>query len=215
MNIPTPSSHYAQPTARQRFGRKMLSQRGYSLIELSIALAILAVIIIGGLLGVQAILRNNRTNDMLKAVPVYMANATKVNASQPTITTTTFALADLGVFPAQNVSGNALARVVNHEHGGRIFVEANAAVSGSVPVGQSFVLTLAGIPQASCVDVASGLDGLALEIAVVAALVPPVTVTAIGAVGPVKAPGGAIGLAALAAACTVAGAKDIRAVIAR
>lgn len=45
------------------------SQRGYSLIELSIALAILSVIIVGSLMGVQRILANNRANNILQTVP--------------------------------------------------------------------------------------------------------------------------------------------------
>ncbi|MEY4362909.1 MAG: hypothetical protein RLZZ24_261 [Pseudomonadota bacterium] len=38
------------------------SQRGYSLVELSIVLAIIAVVIAGAVTGVQSILRTNNTN---------------------------------------------------------------------------------------------------------------------------------------------------------
>ena len=38
------------------------SQRGYSLIELSIALAIVGVVIAGSIVGVQAILTSNNVN---------------------------------------------------------------------------------------------------------------------------------------------------------
>lgn len=45
------------------------SQRGYSLIELSISMAILSVIIVGSLVGVQRILANNRANNVLQTIP--------------------------------------------------------------------------------------------------------------------------------------------------
>ena len=42
------------------------TQRGYSLIELSIALAIVGVVIAGSIVGVQAILTSNNVNKTIK-----------------------------------------------------------------------------------------------------------------------------------------------------
>ncbi len=207
-----------QTTRSQNFGRRSLRQRGYSIIELSIALAILAVIIIGGLLGVQTILRNNRTNEVLKNVPSYLANAAKITASQQALAFTTGDLANLGVWPAARVTGPAAARVVTHEHGGRIFLESNTAVAGVggvVPIGQSFVLTLAGIPEQSCADIATGVDAVSIETAVQLTPNPAVAVAALPAAGVVKAAGAALNLPNLATACGAAGNKNIIAVIVR
>lgn len=216
--LPVNTHQSIRTTRSQNFGRRSLRQRGYSIIELSIALAILAVIIIGGLLGVQTILRNNRTNEVLKNVPSYMANAAKITASQQALTFTTANLADLGVWPAERLAGASPDRTVTHEHGGRIFLVPNTAVAGVagvVPIGQSFVLTLAGIPEQSCADIAAGVDAVSIQTAVQVTPAAPIAVTAIPAAGVVKAAGAALNLGNLAAACGAAGNKNIIAVIVR
>ncbi|MDY7574210.1 type II secretion system protein [Actimicrobium sp. CCI2.3] len=217
MNTYTPSSHCARPIARQRFGRNRPGQRGYSIIELSIALAILAVIIIGGLLGVQIILRNNNTNNMLKNIPLVAANVTKLTSSLSVLDATVNSnnLANLGVWPPAMVTGGVTARVVTNEHGGVNFIEANTLASGTYAIGQTFLITLTGIPQASCADVVGGVDGLSTAIGVTS-VTPAAAVTATPA-GPalVKATGGAIAIGTLATACGATGLKSITAVIAR
>lgn len=219
MNTPSSLKHCAQSTFRQRFGRKVLSQRGYSIIELSIALAILAVIIIGGLLGVQTILRNNRTNDMLKNIPLVAANATKLTASLPILTGAGIAtgpLAALGVWPASMLNGVAPAQSVTNEHGGGTFLEANTAAAGTYSIGQTFVLALTGIPQASCADVASGIDSISLTTGIANTPAPAVPVTATPAAGAqAKAFNGTLNVGTLATLCGAAGNKNIIAVIAR
>jgi prepilin-type N-terminal cleavage/methylation domain-containing protein len=219
LNTHSPLIHCARSTVRQRFGRKMLSQRGYSIIELSIALAILAVIIIGGLLGVQTILRNNRTNDMLKNIPLVAANATKLTASLPILTGAGIAtgpLAALGVWPASMLNGISPAQTVTNEHGGSTFLEANIAAAGTYAIGQTFVLALTGIPQASCADVASGIDSISLVTGIANTPAPAVAVTATPAAGALaKAFGGTLNVGTLATLCGTAGNKNIIAVIAR
>ena len=63
----------------QRTGGR--SSAGYSLIELSIALSILAVIIVGSLIGVQKILRTNAVNNELKALPETLASAQRLTSN--------------------------------------------------------------------------------------------------------------------------------------
>lgn len=189
------------------------SQRGYSLIELGIALAILSVIIVGSLIGVQSILRNNRTNDMLKAVPSYLANAVKVTANQTQVNgIATTQLIQLGVFEESKVveGGDA---VVN-EHGGRVHLQGSQAAIGTFGAGQLFILTLTNLPREVCADVASGLDSVAYAMHIdsgnatnagsipAAANVKQVNTTAIDVAG-------------LATACGQAGAKRITVAVPR
>ena len=54
------------PLARRLAARK--NQKGYSIIELSIALAIVSIILVTALTGVQRILRSNKVNEDLKGL---------------------------------------------------------------------------------------------------------------------------------------------------
>jgi prepilin-type N-terminal cleavage/methylation domain-containing protein len=217
MNLYTPSIHCAQLTARQRFGQKMCSQRGYSIIELSIALAILSIIIIGGLLGVQIILRNNNTNNMLKNIPLVAANVNKITASLSALDNTVSPnnLANLGVWPPSMVTGTLAARVVTNEHGGKNFVAANSTSSGTIPAFQTFIITLTGIPQSSCADVVAGVDAIATAIGVNSNTVVAGSTTTPSRADLVKQTGSQIVLATLATACGAPGLKNISAVIPR
>ena len=44
------------------------NQKGYSIIELSIALAIISIILVGSLAGVQRVLRSNNVNSDLRNI---------------------------------------------------------------------------------------------------------------------------------------------------
>lgn len=191
------------------------NQRGYSLIELGIALGILSVIIVGSLVGVQSILRSNRSIDMLKAVPSYMATAVKVTANQNLVSSvTTQNLIDLGVFPAAKVADSGSNRYVANEHGGQIHLTGNASAIGSYAAGQTFVLSLTNIPQQACADVASGLDSIAYAMNIETSNANTIgTVDASSAVKPANSSALAIG--ALATACGASGAKRITVAVAR
>ncbi len=185
------------------------NQRGYSLIELGIALSILSIIIVGSLVGVQSILRSSRTNDMLKAIPTYIAGATKVTAAQSMIgNITTLNLIDLGVFQAAKVAGAGGARSVVHEHGGQIHLFGNAADIGNYAAGQTFSLSLTNIPQQSCADVAAGLDSIAYAMNIESSNENTAGIVAAASLAkPANATN--IGLTAVAAACGAEGAKRI------
>ena len=45
-----------------------IQQKGYTLVELAIAVAILAVLIVAGLTGVQGILTSGKVNDQIKTM---------------------------------------------------------------------------------------------------------------------------------------------------
>ena len=51
-------------------------QAGYSLVELSVALAIVAVILVGGLMGTRQILLTNNVNNQLKDAAQVIAKVT-------------------------------------------------------------------------------------------------------------------------------------------
>lgn len=138
------------------------SQRGYSLVELSIVLAIIAVVIAGAITGVQSILRSNNVNRTIAATnkavgsivskyvrdPNY-ANVTMANLVQPS----------MEIWDRKDVTSTAGSEAVVHAFGGRVIV-ASATAWGAWVADQGFVYTLANIPLAACADVALGIESL-------------------------------------------------------
>lgn len=154
-----PSRHNANLLQRSALKKS----GGYSLIELTIALSILAVIIVGALVGVQQIMRSNSVNNELKGLPVIMAAAQRLTNNLPnlsTVTTPTFI--NLGVWPQDRLVGEGANRVVNNHFGGRHFLNGNTAATGGYAADQLFVLTLTNVPAEACPDIVSGMDSMAL-----------------------------------------------------
>ena len=146
------------------------SQRGYSLVELSIALAILSVVIIGALVGVQRILDNNRANNVLRQIP--MTNASLIAAT--TSTGGTFAgvnssvLGALGSFPDGSLAGNGLARVARNPFNGFYYgVTMNPNVAGMGGANTGYFVVVTGIPNSMCSTIANGVASLARGVWVV------------------------------------------------
>lgn len=140
------------------------AQRGYSLIELSIALAILSVVIVAALLGVQRILDNNNANNVIKQVPY--AHAGMITATATTTNSftglTTEQLARFGNFPPSSIAAGAGdAAVISNPFGGNYVAGANAAAVGTVPIGQGYFFSISGAPASMCTTLVSGLAPIA------------------------------------------------------
>ena len=141
------------------------TQRGYSLIELSIALAIVGVVIAGSIVGVQAILRSNNVNKTIsqtntavnKIVGKLIRDANYANANTQNLT-----IAGVEVWSTTDITSGGTPNVqVTHPLSGRIFVAPLSAVTENVAANQGYVYTLTGIPKEACADVAVGVEGLA------------------------------------------------------
>lgn len=131
--------------------RLVKSQRGYSLIELSIAMAILSVIIVGSLVGVQRILANNRTNNVLQFVP--RMNATLISGTlgggSSTIINTNLA-AQLGAFDPTTVTGTGGDQKVRNEYGGTYNVISNKVAVGSSAARGGYFIYITNVPKSVC-----------------------------------------------------------------
>jgi len=152
------------------------TQRGYSLIELSIALAIVGVVIAGSIVGVQAILTNNNVNKTIKqtnwAIGKVVSKLVRdANWDQATIQTLTTAGFD--VWDDNDItSGGTASANVKHYLGGSLYVKpvvtgtAVDANSYGVESNQGLIYTLAGVPVGGCADLAAGLEGIAVALTV-------------------------------------------------
>ena len=173
MAINSLSLNFSNPNIPKR-------QAGYTLIELSISLAIIAVLLVGTLTGVQRLLRSNNTNNTVSQTQAALTNITKLYASTGDATiTTTNTLRDLGVWEAAAVKVVGGLRTPQNPFGGNIVVGANAALVGTAAAGSGYWYRLQGIPEEACASLATSFQNTATGIYVLNA--PSTTTATIGA----------------------------------
>ena len=152
--------------------RPLKLQRGYSLVELSIAIAIIGVITAGALAGVQSILRSNHVNSVIKQTNVAVGRTVAKTLRQPdTSSINTTVLAGLGVWDPQDV----VSGVPNHAFSGAITVGPLAAVGGYA-ANQSTYYQMQNIPKAACPELAIGLADLAYAMTIKDATTTPAAI---------------------------------------
>ena len=193
------------------------SQRGYSLVELSIALAIIAVIVVGGLMGTRQILLSNNINNQLKDSAQVLTKITRQYQKQNVTTGATVAtLAPLGTWPAERTTNTNGVWTVRGVIGGTSeLVFSNTALLGSLPANQGLIYVLRNVPSAACADIVNGLDPLAFAIYAGAAATADPTTGATPTTTAVKvADAQAVNMANLAVGCSNANPLvDIAAVV--
>lgn len=149
------NSFSSTKTLRQR-------QAGYTLIELSISLAIIAVLLVGTLTGVQSLLRANNANNTVSSTQAALTNITKLYAASSDRGIYAHAtLAQMGVWEKSALTKDA-AGVVNgakNPFGGTITVYPNTIAFGAgvdaVAANVGYWYRLNGIPGESCASVAT------------------------------------------------------------
>ena len=166
-------------------------QGGYTLVELAIAVAILAVLIVAGLTGVQSILTSGKVNDQIKTVAKLGA---KVSANYSSLTTsgvTLATVANLGAWDTSKVSGSGTTTAVRSAFNSGEFITFNAAAISGLSANSGFIYTIAGVPREACPDLANGIGSLVYGIAVQTAAATPAVVSTYpgGSAAQLKSPG--------------------------
>lgn len=143
-------------------------QAGYSLVELSVALAIVAVILVGGLMGTRQILMTNNVNNQLKDSALVIAKITRqFQNSLDTSGATNQNLIPLSVWPVDrftnstNASGVFTGKVNGVIANTTEYITPNSAKIGSLEINNGFLYTFTNVPAAACPDLISGLDNMA------------------------------------------------------
>jgi prepilin-type N-terminal cleavage/methylation domain-containing protein len=142
-------------------------QKGYTIIELGIALAIIAVLIVAGLAGVTTVLNNSKSNGQIEESGIVLAKLQSLLTSTSASGINTAGAVGAGFFPAARVSGTTTNATVANKFGGSEFVRTNAAeliltthgVAAAAGVGAIYTIT--GVPKAVCANIASSLATLA------------------------------------------------------
>jgi prepilin-type N-terminal cleavage/methylation domain-containing protein len=150
----------------QPLKRRLSRQRGYSLVELSVALAIIAVILVGGLLGTRQVLLSNSVNNQVKDSATVISKLQRQYAKQPnTAGASTNILAPLGIWPIERSALNgtswAIRGVLN---GATEHVFANDSAIGNLPANGGFIYTLRQVQADACSELVTALDSMAYAI---------------------------------------------------
>ena len=137
-------------------------QGGYTIIELSIALTIIAVLIVAGLAGVSTVLNSSKANAQIEDSGIVLAKLQSTLTSSNVSGMTTAAAVGSAFFPTSRVLNN----VVTNKFGGNEFIASNAVAltaTEGVVVGANVgaLYTITGVPRAVCADIASSLANLA------------------------------------------------------
>ena len=155
--------------ASHQFLQKNRRQGGYTIVELAIAVSIVAVLVVAGLTGVQSILTGNKVSKQLQTTAKLSARISSAFGGNTATTAITLAqMANLnGWDPSQVVrtAAGAVDRVIS-AFGTQEFVATNTVAVGPAPVNSSIVYTITNVPRAGCADFASGLANIAYAIAV-------------------------------------------------
>jgi len=146
------------------------NQRGYTLVEVALTIAIIAVVIAGILWYVQSNLQRIsvnkavvQTNSAVSGIHKYFSrDGSFVGTSIETLTNESAEIWSLEYIS----NGGTAAAVVTHPLNGRVLVASLDQLTEGVSVGQGLVYTLTGVPIESCGDLAVAVEGLALAMSI-------------------------------------------------
>lgn len=173
------------PHATHKTRPLLRTQSGFTIVELSVAVAIAGVLLVSAIALVQVVLRQTRANDLVSSIPRTLTQIDKMYARAAAFNGLTTQVAiGFGAFDgAFDIVGPAGARVALHRFGYQTAAQAannfrgvqvpaapagGAAAGGAAaapPDASAYAVIYAGIPRAACADVvssasASGVLGL-------------------------------------------------------
>ncbi len=149
---------------------KASSQKGYSLIEISIVLAITAVILIGALMGSRQVMLSSSVNAQVRETATVISKLQRQYIKQTdTSAATVNSLAPLGIWPSERVSKSGSGTSTTYSVRGAIsgtteFVFGNSEDIGSLSAKSGFVYTIRNVPKDACPELLTALDSLAMAI---------------------------------------------------
>jgi prepilin-type N-terminal cleavage/methylation domain-containing protein len=160
---------FYSPHSLQKASSRRQAQSGFTIVELSVAVAIAGVLLVSAIALVQVVLRQARANDVVSGIPRMMAQIDKIYSQANNYTgLNTDAAIGFGAFDgAFDINGVVPNRRANNRFGYSTNVDV-AGVFGGAATPTGYVVTLAGIPTASCADVvtsasATGVRGILVQ----------------------------------------------------
>jgi type II secretory pathway pseudopilin PulG len=176
-------------------------QGGYTIVELAIALTIIAILIVSGIVGITSVLRSNKANAQLEASGLTLTRLQAyVSTTASTTGLNTAGGVGLGLFPSTRVFSNQVFNAFGTSGTASEFVSTNSDnTNHGVTLNTGAIYTLTAIPTQVCADIAVGLANLADSIWVSNGITATASTVTAGHV--VKSSGAALNLANLGAQC--------------
>lgn len=150
-------------TAMYQAAKSTKKQRGYTIVELSVAVAIAGVLLVGSISLVQTVLNTSRANDTITGLSRTLTQITKIwsSANNYDGLTTATAIA-AGAFVGLTTTSTTVTSKFNRPV--TVTVEANIGAGGSVGTGakMGYDIVYTGIPTSVCADIvtAAGSSGV-------------------------------------------------------
>lgn len=139
-------------------------QSGFTLVELGIVVAIVAIIIGIALVVVPSILASTRANAEISELPTVVTKIKRSYANQPDFSLVSQAtIAGLKVFPDSQVSGTN----ITNRWGGPVTVAPATLVTDNDAV----AITTTQVPTAECLQIGQGVEGSMRQITIAGVVV--------------------------------------------
>ena len=181
------------------------TQGGYTIVELSIALTVIAILIVAGLAGVNSLLLSSKANSQIEDSGRALAKLQAILTSTAVSGLNTAGATGMGLFPSSRVSS---AGAVTNVLGGREFVASNtvAITEGTLAIQGAVIYSLTSIPKAVCSDIASSLAAISNSAYIATSISGPSDITTVPTTTGtlIKSPGGVPQGAVIGTACNSA-----------
>jgi prepilin-type N-terminal cleavage/methylation domain-containing protein len=161
-----------QAIFKKKSSRSRTHQAGLTLVELSIALAISAVVVMSALIGIRKLIDSNNARAALTQMGSALANMSKTAQSlnDYSVYDDTLGMAKMGVFDSGALvksATNAITQVRN-SFGGYVWTRRNTATIDTLAANNGLWYVVTGVPNSACVDVVSGSNNTAISVYVTA-----------------------------------------------
>jgi prepilin-type N-terminal cleavage/methylation domain-containing protein len=133
-------------------------QAGYTLVELSITVSIIALLIVGSITGVQGLLQANKANRTLSQTTVATANISRLSSATGANNLTLGQLINLGAWDTSAIRKTTVAPItttVVSPFGGIIQVAPNDAIGTVFAANTGYMYRISGVPEPVCASLAT------------------------------------------------------------
>lgn len=175
-------------------------QKGYTIVELAIALTIISVLIVAGLAGVSSVLTSSKANAQIEDSGRAMSKLQSILSSSSVSGIDTNSGVGMGLFPSSRVAGTTPNQTVANTFGGSEFLASNNSPVDGAATNTAAIYTITSIPKAVCADIATSLAPLSSS-AYVAATNATAALKTVNAAEIVKTSGGVADAAAIGTKC--------------
>lgn len=149
--------------------RSHAKQTGFSLVELSIALAIGSLVILAAISGVRKIQDGNNANALLTQMASSSVNMARTAQALNnfTIYDDTAGMGKMGIFESSAlIKTQGVTTQIRNAFGGFVWTHRNTGITNGVPINGGNWYTVTNVPNSACAEVVAGMNSSSVSIVV-------------------------------------------------